>query len=191
LIKIAEIRRLAMGKKVYVDVNLISRLADPLYGNEASISEDQATEILAICNSELELVTSKEMFEEVLKTVNVKTRALLTLVAKLASNVPFSEYSVAITRPTVVSRTGGRRGGAVYSGGGIRFVNDPSFEKLQKIFDANDAKHIFQAVKSQCDYFLTMDQRSILNRVESRGPEIGALCPNLKFVSIRQLSEVI
>jgi len=60
---------------------------------------------------------------------------------------------------------------------------DPLFRQLKDIFEKDDAEHIFQATKSKCNYFLTLDKKSMLNRVNSKLDKLNEICPNLVFTS--------
>ncbi|GAB4273925.1 MAG: hypothetical protein Kow00111_27650 [Thermincola ferriacetica] len=59
---------------------------------------------------------------------------------------------------------------------------EPLFTELKQVFDIHDAEHIFQAVKGKCDYFLTLDYKTILNRVTSHQNQLAIICKEMKFV---------
>ena len=59
---------------------------------------------------------------------------------------------------------------------------DPLFLKLKQIFDEDDAEHIFQAEKNDMDYFLTLDKKTILNRVLSNRNKLKEANVTLRFV---------
>ncbi|MCA9369358.1 hypothetical protein KC721_03595 [Candidatus Woesebacteria bacterium] len=56
-------------------------------------------------------------------------------------------------------------------------VQDPLLSKLKQIFDCPDAKHIFHAYKSDCAYFLTLDEKSILRRYDKNEVVMNAISP--------------
>jgi len=174
-----------MTKKIYADTNLVSRLSDAFYGNDPQISDDVAAALLKICNCDVEIVTSKEMLDEVLKTVNLKQRALLVLLATLAAKVPFSRVSFLTPTPW-----GGAAWGSV-PWAGITEKTDPRLVQLCGIFDPADARHIFQASTNQCDYFLTFDRKTILSRASKHSEVMEDLCPDMKFVSPEELSAIL
>lgn len=60
---------------------------------------------------------------------------------------------------------------------------DPLYDALEKIFDADDAAHIFQASKAECDYFVTLDGRTILGRATHNKEFLLSLLPHLQFFS--------
>jgi hypothetical protein len=65
---------------------------------------------------------------------------------------------------------------------------DPLYEQLSSIFDPDDAEHIVHAVREDCDYFLTLDEESILKRARAHTSAVTALCRKLKFVSPQDLA---
>lgn len=64
------------------------------------------------------------------------------------------------------------------AGGG----EDPVFSSLKRVFELDDAEHIFQAVKAKCDYFLTLDRSTIIDRVHSNRDFLARICPNMEIV---------
>lgn len=67
------------------------------------------------------------------------------------------------------------------------FFNKPLLKKLRNIFDSDDAEHIFQAIVGGCRYFITIDKKTILNRVEDKKVLLEEICPDLEFVSPSEL----
>ena len=171
--------------KAYIDTSVISRLSDPLKGNPIAISEDEAAAILTICGSEIELVTSLKMLEEVLRSTDVRQRALLALVATLSTKVP----SQNLMHSTSGAWGTTAFGAAPFGGGGVTV--DPLLVQLRRIFDSGDAEHVFQAVKNDCTYFLTLDKSTIIERAKHNRTELDRLCPNMKFVSPTELEQLI
>ena len=163
----------------------MSRLSDPFYGNDPQISDDVAAALLKICNCDVEIVTSKEMLDEVLKTTKLKQRALLVFLATLAAKVPFSGASFLTPTPW-----GSAAWGSI-PWAGITETTDPRLVQLCDIFDLADARHIFQASTNQCDYFLTLDRRTILGPASEQSKVLEGLCPDMKFVSPEELSAIL
>ena len=62
---------------------------------------------------------------------------------------------------------------ATFDGSASR--EDPLFTNLKRIFDKDDAEHIFQAEKSKLDYFLNLDRTTILDRAQEREEELKSL----------------
>ena len=70
-------------------------------------------------------------------------------------------------------------------GGGQR--TDPLFKSLKAILpDEDDARHVFQAAKNGVQYFLTVDERTIL-----RHRQAVEQCCELKAVDPEQMLQVI
>jgi hypothetical protein len=132
--------------------------------------------LLNICSSDVELVTSKHMLDELLRATGVEQRALLVLLATLAAKVPY--HQIGYGTPGYLGGT--YLGGAPLGGGGP-IVDDPLLADLKTIFDPDDAIHIFQAVQSRCDLFLTLDVRTVINRVTNNQQRVAQLCPGLRF----------
>lgn len=76
-------------------------------------------------------------------------------------------------------------GEATFGGSAIR--EDPLFTNLKQIFDKDDAEHIFQAIRHNLDYFLTLDRKTILNRVGEREGQLEKLNLEIRFVSPKEL----
>ena len=171
--------------KAYIDTSVISRLSDPLKGNPIAVSEADAAAILTICGSEIELVTSLKMLDEVLRSTDIRQRALLALVATLSVKVPSQD----LTHSTSGAWGSTAFGTAPFGGGGV-YV-DPLLDQLRGIFDSDDAEHIFQAVKNDCTYFLTLDKSTIIERAKHHRTELDRLCPNLKFVLPTELEQLL
>jgi predicted nucleic acid-binding protein len=168
--------------RIYVDNALVSRFTDPLKGKDFSISDADAEAILKICSSKVELVTSDETLNEVLDATDLKQRAMLVLITTLATRVP--------SQPTMHSLSGSIGSmavGATPIGGGGVYV-DPLLSALWGIFDQGDAKHVFQAIKNDCSYFVTLDQKTIVARAKEKSVELSRICPNLKFVTPTELA---
>lgn len=61
-------------------------------------------------------------------------------------------------------------------------LEDPQFTQLKTVFDKDDAEHILQAIKAECDYFLAVDYSTILNRVETNIKILLDISPNTQLV---------
>ncbi|AXK38514.1 hypothetical protein [Crenobacter cavernae] len=63
-----------------------------------------------------------------------------------------------------------------------RMDDHPTFTRLQQIgLDENDAKHVMQAIESNCDVFLTCDKITILkyrSEIETEFPSIKLMLPS-------------
>lgn len=63
----------------------------------------------------------------------------------------------------------------------------PKLTQLQEIFDQDDAEQIFQAIESGADYFLTIDEKTILRRRK----DFNKLNHELKIVSPKNLENIL
>ncbi len=174
-----------MKTKIYVDTNLISRLSDPIKCSDYKVSDAQAEALLQICDAEVKLVTSKKMLDEVLKSKDLKQRALLTLVATLAAKVPYKD----IASFTAATFNSAMLGASTFNGGHSSI--DPLLEDLRSIFDVDDAEHIFQAIKNDCSYFLTLDDETILAPASANKENLQTICPNVSFVNPEELFKIL
>lgn len=164
---------MATAKRVYVDTNIVSRLVDYRITDETG----QAFAALAR-RSDIVLVTSEKTRAEVLRTKNSKRAAVLELLVTLFKKVPFErlEQSGAIGSATISE--------LAISGS----WTDPTLVGLLMIFDSDDAEHIALAVKAGCNFFLTLDETSILSRAAGREHELATLLGHLRLVSPVQLA---
>ncbi len=71
---------------------------------------------------------------------------------------------------------------ALFGGGSITEFN-PVYMKLTSIFDDDDAEHILHALMAKCDYFVTFDKKTILNRAAKYHNEVQKLFDTLRLAS--------
>lgn len=157
--------------KVYVDTCILSNL------REGKLDENHLSALDKICDmNEVELVTSKKMLEEFLNTKDDKIRIALKVLYKIMAKIPYE--SLLTYQTSAFNRMGFNRGGfnSMIQG------EDYLFTQLKQIFTEADAEHIFQAVKANCEFFLTVDYKTILKKVEQNQRKIGDICPVTKFV---------
>jgi predicted nucleic acid-binding protein len=158
--------------RVYLDTNVVSRLVD------LRISADRARAYEILSNlPDVRFVTSEKAREEVRRATGQQKTAVLQLLVSFLDKVQTStlEHSGAYGE--------GAYGEGPYGGG----WTDPVYQTLRVIFDPADAAHITHAVRSKCDYFLTLDQRTILDRVEQSETAVKEACGSLRFVTPEQL----
>lgn len=165
--------------KIYLDTNILSRVTDL----KLSVEQARAYRLLAE-NQKLgtvSLVTSLEAKQELERTPNAVRNEILLFLCALFSEVPYR-----------IGEVSGRYGAApygrtTYGGGWV----DPTLRSLRGIFEPEDAQHIFLAAKDRCDYFLTLDEHTILSRVRANPPKIASLCGGMRFVSPEEMSELL
>ena len=162
--------------KVYLDTSIISRLTDLNLSEDAALAYQLLAE-----NQAVHLVTSSKTKQEFDKASNVvRNRALMVL------------YTLFSKIPHRIGEVSGCYGSAPYGrtryGGG--WV-DPILQGLRGIFEPDDAQHIFLAAKDECDYFLTLDKKTILSRVRANQPKIASLCGGMQFVSPEEMLRIL
>ena len=169
--------------KVYIDNSVLSRI----YDARLSKSNADAIEKLSeISEGEVLYVTSEQTLKEMMATSDAKRRAVLRLIFRLAPKVPMEQSAT-----FVPATLGSFALGAMALGGGAIAV-DPLLLSLQQIFrDAEpegDPVHIFQAIRSGCDYFLTLDDPTILEPARAHRERLVGLGVTMAFVDPVQLA---
>lgn len=156
--------------KVYLDTCILSRILD------ARVTEETLKALDTLCNIEdIEFVTSKKTLEEFLNTSDDKKRIALKLLYKIITKIP--SHNLVTFEPAPYNTSAYNK--APY---GKALIENPLFTVLKQIFDDDDAEHVFQAVKADCQFFLTLDFNTILNRVKTHGIQISQICSKLIFV---------
>src|SRR5947207_528995 len=135
--------------QVYLDTCFISRIPDLRIKPEDA---DAYAKIAKIPG--LRLVTSSTTAQEIAKTADAKRRSILQFLESLFAKVPSHPVSFS-------GLIGAAPVGAVMVGGGSA---SPIYNGLSRIFDRDDAINIFQAFRSGCEYFLTLDHTTVLSR---------------------------
>ena len=123
-----------------------------------------------------------KLSDEIAKTTDKLQRASLKWVAKLLEEMKSVPDATPRAQVITAGLVGGRRGGSSRMVGPASLL-DPVRTAIGEIFDPDDADHIFQAVKSGAQFFLTTDQKTILGRALSERPAVTAACGEMKFVS--------
>lgn len=161
--------------KIYLDTCIVSGLLENARNYIPEI-ELNALETL-VDQDDLELVTSPKLLEEVTRTGDNRRRKHLRILFKMMKKV----YA---PPPTITSS--GIWGDAVWGstsfGGGTTTWKDPIFAQLEAIFDQEDAHHIFIAHHTGCDFFLTRDVISILDRVFTNTTVVSTAISPMKII---------
>jgi len=166
--------------KVYIDTNILSNLL------AKEISNDNLEALDKICDYEnLLFVTSQKTLDEFMNTSEPVIRISLKTLYKIINKIPLEKLFH--ESPAVI---GNCCVGDACLGGGVT-SEDPLFRKLKVIFDSNDAEHIFHSIKDNCHYFLTLDEKSILNRISTHAEILQQVCPNMTFVNPTLLLELL
>jgi len=156
---------------VYVDNCILSRIIDLRFKKSTGVAIEKLCDL-----DEVEMVTSSKTLDEFLNTTEDKKRTALRLLFKLISKIKKKEPMIFYP-----ATFGGVPFGTATFGGGYS-ATDPVFEKINKIFDKDDSDHIYQAFKNGCQYFLTLDKETILNRVKKYKKELDLIPLNMKLV---------
>jgi len=163
--------------RIYIDTNIFGRAID---GN---IDATEASSLRRIMSrrDDLDIYTSEKTRKEISNHPNKNVQDYLQFIMTLAGVIPEENF---------VTIVGGPLGtlplGLAPFGGGMR-TEDPIYSQVKAIFDADDAEHIFQAIKSDSDYFLTLDNKTIL----SRRSDFNKLGFNTKLVSPKNLETIM
>ena len=64
----------------------------------------------------------------------------------------------------------------------IMFTDRELLRKLEQVFDPPDAEHIYQAIQGGCRYFVTLDKKSILDRIEPNQALLDTICNGMEFL---------
>lgn len=63
----------------------------------------------------------------------------------------------------------------------IFFSDKKLLRELREMFDPADAEHIYQAIEGGCRYFLTTDQKTIIDRIPAYEEKVNSLCRGMRF----------
>lgn len=159
--------------RVYLDTNIFSRFTD------LKISDDTALAYRKLSNMPgLSLVTSAKTKQEMEATPNDTRASVLLLLFSAFSKVPW----------TIAKRSGSFNSvGFNVCAFNSSWVH-PMLRQLQSLFDPADAEHIFQAAQSGCDYFLTLDEKTVLSKARHHQALLSSICPTLRFRSPVELA---
>jgi predicted nucleic acid-binding protein len=153
--------------RIYVDTNIVSRLADQRVSHNVATAFADLSDI-----ADTTFVTSSVTLNEVRNAKNYAKAGVLSLLVRLFEKTPWEQLEVS-------GAIGAHALGEVPLGGSW---TDPTLEALRRIFDATDAEHIARAVKAGCDYFLTLDYQTILDRVPVHSVALAPLLNGTEIV---------
>ncbi|MFA5847924.1 MAG: hypothetical protein WC855_13600 [Thermodesulfovibrionales bacterium] len=164
--------------KVYVDSNVLSSIPDP----EIDLSRLDAFNELAELEN-IDFVTSRKTRDEIYKTQDEDRLSRLKMIYKFMAKI-----QTANIKDFIPAMLGNSCLGSMALGG--MTVEDPLYYKLKKVFDKDDAAHIFHAIKAHCDYFLTWDKKTILKRAKRHAEQLNDLNLAIKLVSPEELIQI-
>lgn len=163
--------------RIYIDTNIFGRAID------GRIDAAEAASLRRVMGrrDDLDLFTSEKTRKEISNHPAQQVQDYLEFVINLVGVIPEENF---------VNIVGGPIGslplGSAPVGGGMR-KEDPVFTQVKGIFDPDDSEHIFQAIKSKADYFLTLDNKTIL----SRRADFHKLGFSTKLVSPKNLEAIL
>jgi hypothetical protein len=162
--------------KVYIDNCVFSKLLRDTIDDKEQL---KALEKIYDCDY-INLVVSEEILKEFVKTKEDSIRIALKLFYKLIKNVDtvnIIRFEGGWSFPWKFPRTFGTE------------VKDKNFLKLKKIFKNGDEVHIYNAIKADCKYFLTLDYKTVLNKIKKDEVKmkIKEISPDLEFVDPKKL----
>lgn len=164
--------------KIYLDTNILSNIV----GGNSRLSEETGIALQKLAASNHEFVTSPLMQQEMEKTPNQKVKGAILFIYKI-----FGGEKSLNPETYFATGLGDALFGTVPFGGGE--TENTALSLLRQAFDADDARHIFQALSSHSDYFLTLDEGSILKRYRADHMNMKNFCQNgnLKLVNPNEL----
>lgn len=164
--------------KIYLDTNILSNIV----GGIDRLSEDTGIAFQKLATSDHEFVTSPLMQQEMEKAASPKVKGAILFIYKIfggTKNLKPETY--------FATGFGDALFGAVPFGGGE--TENTVLSLLRQAFDPDDARHIFQALSSKSNYFLTLDEATILKRYRENhmGMKTFIQRGNLKIVNPEEL----
>ena len=156
---------------VYLDTNIVSR-----YGSLKGIKPTFTAALAAIKNNpaRFDFYTSKKVKDELDNRASRPEGVVYTLFQRVPEKNYLEGYSSALGSAPL---------GAMAFGGGGGSRESPLYTFLKTIFDPDDAQHIFQAESNGVQYFLTLDEKTILNRAKANDALLTQRGVRTKFVS--------
>jgi hypothetical protein len=153
--------------KIYIDTNILSNLI----GGVDRLSEETGIALQKLAASDHEFITSPLMQQEMEKATNPQVKGAVLFIYKIFGGTknlnPETYYATGL---------GDAMFGTIPFGGGE--TENTVLSLLRQAFDTDDARHIFQALSSHSDYFLTLDEGSILKRYRTNYKNMKAFCQN-------------
>ncbi len=164
-------------KKIYLDTCIFSKLL------QDNIDDDQLASLEELSNyEEISLVTSQKTLDEVSDTPDIRRRRSLKLLFKFVKQV----YAPPHTR-NFSPLFGDAPFGAPWGQSGT--ITEEIYSRLLKVFKPDDSEHIYNAKKAECDYFLTLDYKSLLKKIPNNEKEIRIAIDPMKIVDPISLVE--
>jgi len=152
--------------KIYLDTNILSNIV-----GLKRITKKTGVALQKLALSNHEFVTSQLMEMEMKKATDPKVKGAILFVYKM-----FGKSKKLNNETYYATGLGDALVGTVPWGGGQ--TENTVLSLLKQNFEPNDARHIFQALSSHSDYFLTLDENSILKKYRANHQNIKSFCDN-------------
>lgn len=156
--------------KIYLDNNILSNIV----GGVNRLSNETGEALQKLAMSDHEFITSPITQLEMEKTPNQIVRGAVLFIYKT-----FGGRKKLNPETYFATGFGDAPFGAVPFGGGV--VGNTALSLLLQAFESDDARHIFQALSSHSDYFLTLDEKTILKRYRENHMNMKSFCNNGKM----------
>jgi hypothetical protein len=156
--------------KIYLDNNILSNIV----GGIDRLSDETSIALQKLAMSDHEFITSPITQLEMEKTPNQRVKGAVLFIYKT-----FGGEKKLNPETYFATGFGDALFGMVPWGGGE--TENTVLTLLRQAFESDDARHIFQALSSHSDYFLTLDERSILNRYRKNHMNMKDFCTNGKM----------
>jgi len=166
--------------KIYFDTCILSRFTDL----RISVRDAQSLPLLREIQG-VQIVVSSKVKQELKEVPNPIRNPMLQFLYMCFQEIP----DRILETPSLGCYGSARYGSTMYGGGG-GWVH-PALQGLREIFDSADAEHIFLAAEDGCDYFVTLDERSILSRVRANQRGVESLCGKMRFGSPAEVLALI
>lgn len=165
--------------KIYLDTNILCNIVGL---NRIDDETGIALQKLAKCNHEF--ITSELMEKEMIDTPNQQVKGAILFIYKI-----FGGSKKSNPETYFATGFGDAPFGTVPWGGGE--VESTPLTLLKQAFQHSDARHIFQALISHSDYFLTLDEKTILKKYRANYQNMKSFCNNgnLKIVNPIELTK--
>lgn len=164
--------------KIYLDNNILSNIV----GGVERLSDETGIAFQKLAMSDNQFITSPVTQYEMEKTTNQKVKGAILFIYKI-----FGGYKKLNSETYLATGLGDALVGASPVGGGQ--TENTVLTLLRKAFGSNDARHIFQALSSHSNYFLTLDENSILKRYRENYMNMKVFCTKgkMKIVNPNEL----
>lgn len=164
--------------KIYLDTCILGMTLDQ------TIKEQDSSSLRRIVEYKKDIIepyTSEKTKNEMSNHGNNSKKDYLHFIISFFNVIPEENYIHIIGGPL-----GSLPLGCAPLGSGVE-GKDPLLVRLNEVFDLDDAEQIFQAIKSEARYFLTIDGKTIL----SKRKEFNKMGFKIKLVSPENLENIL